>query len=159
LAAARDDVVATVGRMFNHPNGANVIPGEVVLNLEIRALNESLIEQLYEQLLADAAPILQADGLTLEQQQLSNAPGIRCAEPIQDALTHAAQTRGYASTKLPSGAGHDAMHMASVCPVGMVFIRSIGGRSHTPDEKSRPEDLHAAAEVMLEALLTLDEHM
>jgi N-carbamoyl-L-amino-acid hydrolase len=156
LAAARDDVVATVGRMFNHPNGANVIPGEVVLNLEIRALDDSLIDQLYKQLLADAAPILQADDLTLEQRQLSNSPGIRCADPIQAALEQAAQKRGHASIKLPSGAGHDAMCMASVCPVGMVFIRSIGGRSHTPAEKSRPEDLQAAAEVMLEALLTLD---
>lgn len=156
LAAARDDVVATVGRMFNYPNGANVVPGEVVLNLEIRALDENLINQLYEQLLADAAPILAADGLTLEQQQLSHAPGIGCADNIQDALTHAAQTRGYSSLKLPSGAGHDAMHVAKICPVGMVFIRSIGGRSHTPDETSRPEDLLAAAEVMLEALLTLD---
>ena len=157
LAAARDDVVATVGRMFNHPNGANVIPGETVLNLEIRALDESLIDQLYKQLLADAAPILAEDGLVLEHRQLSNSPGIRCAEPIQDALEHAAQKRGHASLKLPSGAGHDAMHMASICPVGMVFIRSIGGRSHTPDEKSRPEDLHAAAEVMLGALLALDK--
>jgi N-carbamoyl-L-amino-acid hydrolase len=157
LAAARDDVVATAGRMFNHPNGANVIPGEVVLNLEIRALEESLIDQLYEQLLADAAPVLEEDGLTLEHRQLSNAPGIRCAEPIQDALEQAAHTRGYASLKLPSGAGHDAMHMASICPVGMVFIRSIGGRSHTPDEQSRPEDLRAAAEVILGALLTLDK--
>ena len=58
---------------------------------------------------------------------------------------------------LPSGAGHDAQHMAGLCPSGMIFIPSVGGISHAPTEFSKPKDITNGANVLLHTVMSLDE--
>jgi N-carbamoyl-L-amino-acid hydrolase len=159
LARQQEGLVATVGRIHNHPNGPNVVPGEVTMVLELRSLDQDHIEQVYTRILDDAKPVLDEDGLTLDTRPLSDAPGVYCDETFQDALQEAAAHYGTSHRKMPSGAGHDAMQVANVCPIGMLFVPSLGGRSHTPDEQSRPKDIQQAAQVMLRALVNLDNQL
>ena len=63
---------------------------------------------------------------------------------------------GLTTKQLPSGAGHDAQEIANLCPVGMIFIPSVGGISHSPREFSRPDDIASGANVLLHSLLKLD---
>lgn len=73
------------------------------------------------------------------------------------ALAAACEALGLAATTMPSGAGHDAMCMASICPQSMVFVPSQGGVSHSPDEYTTPEDCVAGTRVLLAGLLKLEE--
>ncbi|MEM6429797.1 MAG: Zn-dependent hydrolase [Deinococcota bacterium] len=159
LARQQEGLVATIGRIHNHPNGPNVVPGQVKMVLELRSLDGNQIEHTYKHIIDDAKPILDEDGLSLQTRPLSDAPGVYCDEAFQNALQEAAVHYSTSHRTMPSGAGHDAMQVANVCPVGMLFIPSLGGRSHTPDEQSRPEDIAQAAQVMLRALVSLDKQL
>ena len=149
--------VATVGRIKANPGAPNVIPGEVVLSLEIRDLSDATIDSLYENILKRADAIAADSGITFEFTALDTTgkPALT-ANWIQKEIRRAASYLGLTHRQMQSGAGHDAQDMAMICPVGMIFIPSKGGISHSPDEYSSPEDIANGADVLLSTLLQLD---
>jgi N-carbamoyl-L-amino-acid hydrolase len=149
--------VATVGRIRANPGAPNVIPGEVVLSLEIRDLSDDTIDTLYKNIQERAESIATDSGTTFEFTALDTTgkPALT-AGWIQKEIRDAASGLGLSHRQMQSGAGHDAQDMALICPVGMIFIPSKGGISHSPDEYSAPEHIANGADVLLATLLQLD---
>ncbi len=148
--------VGTVGRINALPGAPNVIPGKVVLSLELRDLDAAKINQLYEQIHAEAQRIAAAGRTKFDFKEINvNIPAP--TDPrIRTLISEAARELGLSTKLLPSGAGHDAQDMAQLGPVGMIFVPSVGGISHSPREFSHPQDIANGANVLLHTLLKLD---
>jgi N-carbamoyl-L-amino-acid hydrolase len=150
--------VATVGRIRATPGAPNVIPGKVVLSLEIRDLSEAVIETLFERIGLRAEEIAKASGTTFAFTALDTTGKPALTAPfIQEQIRKAATALGLSHQQMQSGAGHDAQDMALICPVGMIFIPSQGGISHSPGEYSSPGDIANGANALLHTLLQLDK--
>ena len=148
--------VGTVGRLEITPNSPNVIPGRVQLSVELRDLAESTLERLGDEIRQRAASIAADSGTTMTMTLASRNPSALAHAGIQRAIDRAAGLARLEATRLPSGAGHDAQMMAALCPMGMIFVPSIGGVSHSPLERTSWEDCARGAQVLLGTLLELD---
>ena len=148
--------VATVGRIEAHPGAPNVIPGEVELSLEIRDLEMETIEALYQrfQELGHELARRNQTSITFEPYYLSRAAP--CDPVFMDTVEAAAESLGYSNLRLPSGAGHDAQSIAVLAPVGMIFVPSRDGISHSPREFTSVADITNGTRVLLESLRRLD---
>jgi len=148
--------VGTVGKLAVEPGAYNVIPGLVTFGLELRDLDDAKILRLYQRILAECRRIAALNGTALTSTEtLAIAPAL--TDPgIRGVIAGAAQELGLRTIRLPSGAGHDAQEMARLGPVGMIFVPSVGGISHSPREYSRPGDIENGANVLLRTLLRLD---
>jgi N-carbamoyl-L-amino-acid hydrolase len=148
--------VGTVGRINALPGAPNVIPGKVVLSLELRDLDAAKINMLYEKIRAEAQQIAAASKTKFDFKEINvNIPAPTDTR-IRALISEAARELKLSTKSLPSGAGHDAQDMARLGPVGMIFVPSVGGISHSPREFSRPEDIANGANVLLHTLLKLD---
>jgi len=148
--------VGTVGRINALPGAPNVIPGKVVLSLELRDLDAARINMLFEKIQAEAQKIA-ADSKTIFDFKEINVNIPAPTDPqIRSMISVTARELGLTTKLMPSGAGHDAQDMARLGPVGMIFVPSVGGISHSPREFSRPEDIANGANVLLHTLLKLD---
>lgn len=157
--AAGPGFVATVGRLEVLPNGANVVPGEVRLVLEARSLDEGAVRAFLDESERRARGTARTLGLELEAEVLDTAPAVRSDSRLMAALEAACDARGLAHRRMSSGAGHDAMEVARVAPVAMLFVPCRDGLSHHPDEHADIADVAAGATVMLDALRTLDDEL
>jgi N-carbamoyl-L-amino-acid hydrolase len=151
--------VGTVGRIQAFPGAPNVIPGKVVLTLELRDLDGAKVDLLYARIMTEAQRIGADTGTSFAYKELHvNEPAL--TDPRFRALVErSARELGLSSRHLPSGAGHDAQAMARLGPMGMIFIPSVGGISHAPTEFSRPEDVVKGANVLLRTLLAVDAEL
>ena len=138
------DLVATVGRIHCEPNAANVIAGTVKVSLDVRSSRDSVRDAAVAELLDRAAEIAAMRGLQLESRQLMDQPAIPMDEQLTAWLAEAVEAAGFPGRRMPSGAGHDAMEMATRVPTAMLFLRSPGGISHHPAEAVLEEDVEAA---------------
>jgi len=148
--------VGTVGRIQSLPGAPNVIPGKVVLSLELRDLDAGKIAQLYQKIFAESQQIAESSGTKFDFKEINVNIPAPTDERIRRFIAESAGALGLSTKTMPSGAGHDAQDMARLGPVGMIFIPSVGGISHSPREFSRPEDIENGANVLLQALLKLD---
>lgn len=148
--------VGTVGRLQARPGAPNVIPGSVVCSLELRDLDNAVIQRMSEAIRAEAVTIGEATGTTFAYQDLhENAPAP--SDPrMREVIAGAAGALGLATRVMPSGAGHDAQAIAQLGPMGMIFIPSVGGISHSPKEFSHPADIANGANVLLGAVIAAD---
>ncbi len=151
--------VGTVGRIQAWPGAPNVIPGKVVLSLELRDLDGAKIQMLYEKIRAEADQIAKASGVSFSFKEINVNTPAPTDERVRRMIAESAKELGLTTKMMPSGAGHDAQDMARLAPVGMIFVPSIGGISHSPKEFSRPEDITNGANVLLRTLLKLDRAM
>jgi len=148
--------VATVGRMTVTPNTTNVIPGQVVLTVDLRDLDPAKIEQFtgrFEQLgreIGTATATKFAFARTTD-----SAPAISDPQ-VLGWVDGAAASLGLTRQRMPSGAGHDAQEIAHVAPMAMIFVPSVGGISHSPREFTKPEDVVHGADVLLNAVIAAD---
>lgn len=150
--------VATVGRIQAAPGAPNVIPGSVVLSLEIRDLSDQTIDLLYKNITERASGIAKDSGTQFEFAPLDTTgkPALT-ADWIQEEIRNASQQLGLSHRQMQSGAGHDAQDMALICPVGMIFVPSQGGISHSPKEFTSAEDIANGANVLMYTLLAIDK--
>ena len=149
--------VGTVGRIQALPGAPNVIPGKVVLSLELRDLDAAKIETLYQKIRAEADQIAKTNRVKFNFKEINvNIPAPTDVR-IRGLIGDSAKQLGLTTKQMPSGAGHDAQDMARLAPVGMIFIPSIGGISHSPKEFSRPKDIENGANVLLHTLLRVDQ--
>jgi N-carbamoyl-L-amino-acid hydrolase len=151
-----EPLVGTVGRLFVEPNAANVIPGRVSLELELRSLSTEIVEQAAAELQARAAQIAERRGLTIRIEPLSQSAPIRVDDEVQSGLWEACSSIA-PTIKLPSGAGHDANQLARIAPIGMIFVPSEGGRSHCPEEWTAYEQVAAGIEAIIQSVLLFDQ--
>jgi beta-ureidopropionase / N-carbamoyl-L-amino-acid hydrolase len=149
--------VGTVGRIQALPGAPNVIPGKVVLSLEIRDLDDAKIQTLYAKIQSEAQKIADESKTKFHFKEINvNIPAPTDAQ-VRQFIISAAQEINLTTKQMPSGAGHDAQDMARLAPVGMIFVPSVGGISHSPREYSRPADIANGANVLLHTLLKLDQ--
>jgi N-carbamoyl-L-amino-acid hydrolase len=146
-------IVATVGSAFIEPNAPNVIPGRVELTVDIRSLDKATLDAA-ENELRDYAT--QAGG---SFAGIHSKAAVLSNPMLMDALREASADLGLPSVDMASGAGHDAMCMATLAPEAMLFVPSVNGISHSPDEYTSPEDCLNGARVLFTALLKLDERL
>jgi N-carbamoyl-L-amino-acid hydrolase len=148
--------VGTVGRIQAFPGAPNVIPGRVVLTLELRDLEAAKIAALHARIRREAEAIGRATGTTFAYSELhANTPAP--SDPrVRALIERSARALGLATRLLPSGAGPDAQAIAALGPMGMIFVPSVRGISHSPQELTRPGDVTNGANVLLGALLELD---
>ena len=148
--------VGTVGRIRVEPGAYNVIPGRVVFGLELRDLDDTRTMSFFRMIRTECERLARVDGTSIRfDESLASVPALT-TPAIRRVIATSARELGLATMSLPSGAGHDAQEMARLGPMGMIFIPSVGGISHSPKEFSRPQDIEQGANVLLRALLALD---
>jgi N-carbamoyl-L-amino-acid hydrolase len=147
--------VGTVGQLSVAPGAPNVIPGEVRHTIELRDLSGERIRRLAETIRARARSIAEETGTEITLTQTSHHDEALATPDIQRRIEAAAERLGLRTMRLPSGAGHDAQMMARRGPMGMIFIPSVSGSSHSPRELSRWEDCARGADVLLHTVLDL----
>ena len=149
---ARDDasdLVATVGQITAHPGAANVIAGDVKFTIDLRCGDATRHEQAAATMLDRLAAIGKARGLEFSAERIFELPASPCDPALMALLDTAVVQAGQPLLQLVSGAGHDAISMAALCPTAMLFIRCRGGISHNPAEHVDPADVEVALQVML----------
>ncbi len=149
--------VGTVGWIKVEPGAYNVIPGKVVLGLELRDLDEKKFVGLFDQARAAATEIGKQNQTRFSfTDPVLNHPALTDTG-FQKLIDATARSLGFSTRLMPSGAGHDAQEIARIGPMGMIFIPSIGGISHSPKEFSRPQDIENGANVLLQTVLAFDK--
>ncbi|HEX6729384.1 MAG TPA: M20 family metallo-hydrolase, partial [Pyrinomonadaceae bacterium] len=151
--------VGTVGRIQALPGAPNVIPGKVVLSLELRDLDGAKIKTLYERIVSEANEIGSSSKTRFSFSEINVNIPAPTDERVRQMIIESAKELGLSTKLMPSGAGHDAQDMARLAPVGMIFVPSVRGISHSPLEFSRPEDITNGANVLLRTLLKLDQKL
>jgi acetylornithine deacetylase/succinyl-diaminopimelate desuccinylase-like protein len=153
--AAGGSLVGTVGILEVKDGTGNVIPGEVELSADIRAGDDATREAAEADVFAACEAIARRRGVALERTRTHHVHAVACAPWLQDLLARAieetdAERPTLHARRLPSGAGHDAMILAEVTDVGMLFVRcGAGGVSHNPAETITAEDAGAAVRALL----------
>ena len=149
--------VGTVGKIKAEPGAPNVIPGKVIMSLEIRDLSEEKINMVFEKIRQRAELLEKESGTTITFVQGPDAIPAMTDKSIQNRIAEAAKKIGFTYKYMPSGAGHDSQDMAKITPTGMVFIPSKDGISHSPKEYSSKEDMANGASVLFHTILAIDQ--
>ena len=148
------EAVVTVGKMAFHPGAFNVVPESVTVTMEFRADRTDRLDAMESALLELAETEARRFNLELDTRMLQRVPPAATAQSLQRILAEASGGLGLEYSHLPSGAGHDAQSLAHICPVGMVFVPSEGGRSHSDQEFTAWEDCVNGANTLLQAVLS-----
>ena len=149
--------VGTVGKIRAEPGVPNVIPGKVEMSLELRDLSKAKVDDLFKSIEEEASAIAEKTGTTIsfDPSETSTTPSL--TDPrLREAIVESAKKLELSYKLMPSGAGHDAQSMAKIGPIGMIFIPSVDGVSHSPKEYSRPGDIENGANVLLHTILEID---
>jgi len=149
--------VATVGRIQAEPGAPNVIPGEVVLSLEIRDLSAEKMQRVFDEISAEGERIAAARFTPIRHEEMDvAAPPAPTDEGMRRIIAASADDLGLSFKFMPSGAGHDAQDMTRIAPTGMIFVPSVKGISHSPKEFTSAQDMANGASVLLRTVLEID---
>lgn len=148
---------ATVGQIRIEPGASNVIPAEARFTLDFRHPNTEIQQDALEAIHAQCLEVARARRVRLRWDYLQQTPAVPMDARLSNALAESARTVQGKAPRLVSGAGHDAVALSDVCPVGMLFVRCRQGLSHHPDEYVNPEDIRTALAVYVGAVLKLAE--
>ena len=157
IIRAEENAVGTVGYLAVSPNMANVVPGLVELIVEIRSIEPKTIDQIGGSLQQRAAEITEQRGVPISMELLTDAAPVRSDPKLLEITALACREITPNAQILPSGAGHDAMQIATIAPMGMIFVPSRDGKSHCPEEWTDIEDIALGVQALVRALLRVDE--
>ncbi len=143
----------TVGMVQVFPNSRNVIPGEVKFSIDLRNINDELLNKMHEEILAFADKVSQETGLKIHTERVSYYPPCPFHPDCVEAVRSATAKLGYTNMDVVSGAGHDAIYAARLAPAGMIFVPCKDGISHNEIEDARADHLEAGCNVLLHAML------
>ena len=149
--------VGTVGRLLVKPGAPNVIPGQVDLTVELRDLSTDKIEQLWTRIHTEALETARKHDVTFDYTLQHVNPPALSTPAVRAVIVDAVDGLRLTSQVMPSGAGHDAQDLARIGPMGMIFVPSVKGISHSPLELTRPDDVTNGANVLLQTILRLDQ--
>jgi hydantoinase/carbamoylase family amidase len=147
-AAGKAGLVATVGQLTVEPGAVNVVPGQVTISLDVRHADDSLRVLATESLIDAAGEIARARGIGLATSQTSDNASVPCSPQLSRLLAQAIEQLGHPVARLASGAGHDAVVMAGLTDIAMLFVRCKGGVSHNPAESVTEADVGDAIDVL-----------
>ncbi len=147
--------VVNIGNMDFMPGAFNIVPAQVDVSLEFRAANDSEFDQLDSALLALAQTEAKRCGLELKADFRGRHSPTLMSDSIQHTFVESCDALGLTHTSLVSGAGHDGQSFAGICPMGMIFVPSVNGTSHSPHEFTKWEDCVKGANVLLQTVLRL----
>ena len=147
------NMVSTVGEIQNYPNSRNIIPDKVHFTVDIRSWNDELALRAWDDLRKDFENIAQRRGCPIRIEETWRVEHASFDERLVQRVLDKADALGYPSLYMVSGAGHDAGYMNQICPTAMIFVPSIGGRSHVEVENTKWEDCEAGANVLLHCIL------
>ncbi len=159
LARTTSGLVATVGKIVVQSSASNVIPGHVVISLDVRHKSGAVLEQACKELRTEGNQISQKRGVTLNWQTVQTDQTIYCAPHMANLLAQAIKQVGYPAFILPSGAGHDGVSLSEITDIAMLFVRCKGGISHHPDESVTAEDVEVALNVMDQFLRSFENEL
>jgi N-carbamoyl-L-amino-acid hydrolase len=148
--------VGTVGKLEAFPGAPNVIPGRVVCTLELRDVDAAKTQRVFDAISAEAKGVGDANGTTITFRPIHEDVPALSDPAIRTIIADTATELKLTTRVMPSGAGHDAQSMAQLGPMGMIFIPSIGGISHSPKEFSTAVDIERGARVLMGAVLKAD---
>lgn len=151
--------VGTVGWMKVEPGASNVIPGRVTFPVELRDLDAEKISRIAARVMQRFETIGKEENVDITCTRPDQHVPALTAPAFRDAIRASAQEASLDTLDLPSGAGHDAQNVARFAPVGMIFVPSRGGISHSPLEYTSPEQVANGAEVLYRAILRLDAQL
>ncbi len=151
--------VGTVGYMKVEPGARNIIPERVEFPVELRDLDSAKVQRIWARIEKRFADIAREEKVKIECVPLSSDAPARADPVFQQAIRESARAAGLATMDLPSGAGHDAQNVAHLAPMGMIFVPSRGGISHSPKEFTSSEDVANGAEVLYRTVLLLDARL
>jgi N-carbamoyl-L-amino-acid hydrolase len=146
---------ATIGRVELRPGAANVIPGQAIFSLDVRDTDTRVLAVLAEALRRSLSAIARRRGLMFEFTVLSEIAPVQCASVVVHAIDEAVAAAGASATHLNSGAAHDAQIIAGIAPVGMIFVPSKEGRSHSAAEWTAWDDIENGCNILLNTLRRL----
>ena len=155
MAATREKeqgTVGTVGVVEVDPGSINVVPGAVTLWVDVRGVNPESIARTLEEIRASARQVARMDHVTVEEELMTADQPVALDETLAAQSEAICKELGLSFLHMNSGAGHDAMHMPSICPTTMLFIPCKGGISHNPAEFAKNEDICAGISVLAEIL-------
>lgn len=155
-AKAHATTVATVGRLDVSPNSMTTVPGSVLIQLDVRDTDSERQRDLAEDLLDDAIRIAAGRDIQVSARPLSDQSPVVLHGTVQTVLAEATHRQGIPFLSMPSGASHDAAHVAKHAPTGMVFIPCREGVSHSPEEHAEPRHIATAVDVIVEAFRAVD---
>lgn len=147
------NLVATVGEIQNHPNSRNIIPDGVHFTVDIRSWDDDLALRAWDDVRKDFENIANRRGCPIKIEETWRVEHSPFHERLVQRIHDTAEGLEYSPLKMVSGAGHDASYMNQVAPTAMIFVPSIGGRSHVEVEDTRWEDCEAGANVLLHCIL------
>ncbi len=151
--------VGTVGYVRVEPGARNVVPGRVEFPIELRDLDAAKVQNIWRRIETRFAQIALEENVRLVCAPLQASEPALTDPATQSDIRTAARAAGYTALDLPSGAGHDAQDIAHLAPIGMIFVPSRGGISHSPREYSSPDDVANGAEVLYRTILLSDERL
>ena len=143
----------TVGFLQVKPNSRNVIPGEVRFSVDLRHADDAELERMEQEMRAACERLARAEHCTANVERVANYPACKFDETCVAQVRKGAEEMGMSHMDIVSGAGHDAIYMARVCPTSMIFVPCEGGISHNEIENAKAEDLAAGCNVLLHAMV------
>jgi len=149
------DLVSTVGSIDVQPNSRNTIPGEVRFTVDFRSVKEERLDKALELLNLEIERASKQEDVEADVKQVWRIPYTPFSKNCIEAIEASTKMLGYNYLSMVSGAGHDAKYLADICNTGMIFVPSIGGRSHCEEEATDWKDLEAGCNVLLHSVLKL----
>ena len=147
--------VGTVGALRLHPDLVNVVAARAQLIVDLRNTDDDDLQSAERRLLAEVKRIGKSEGVDIDTKWVARFEPVVFDPRVVELVESNASALGLSVRRMPSGAGHDAQILASVCPAGMVFVPSVKGISHNPAEHTEPDDLVAGANVLLNTVVAL----
>jgi allantoate deiminase len=155
-AGSAAGLVATVGRIEAGPGAVNVIPGRARFSVDIRAPDDAEREAGVREMEGMIAEVAARRQVSVSMERAHDARSTRCDPALADRIEASVRRLGLPVRRLSSGAGHDAMAVAPLAPVGMLFVRCRGGISHHPAESITVEDADLGVRALLDFIRHFD---
>ena len=146
---------ATIGKVELYPGAANTVPGEVIFSLDVRDPSSDVLADLSQAMQKALAAIARRRELKFQYEQISDVKPVDCDPGVVKILQEEADRLQLGHLTMPSGAAHDAQIIAHIAPIGMIFVPSKGGRSHSPAEWTAWKDIEAGANLLLHSVIRL----
>ena len=156
IAVARENIVATTGRFSLQPGAVNVIPGQADFSLDLRSPDDSARRAALVEMTEAFDAIARLRGVAVTSRPFYDEAAAACDPALMRDLERAVAAQGIVPFRLPSGAGHDGLAMAALCPIAMMFVRCKGGISHNPSESVESGDVRLAMDVLAQFLARFD---
>jgi beta-ureidopropionase / N-carbamoyl-L-amino-acid hydrolase len=148
--------VATTSRLSSEPGSPNVVPGTVRMQAEMRSVDSDWLSSAMRRLTEEIRLKAAGYGVDVEVEWSRDNERVPASLAVRDVISGEADALGIAWEPVPSGATHDAVHMARLCPMGMIFVPSKGGRSHCPEEWSELDHIRTGIQILGATIMELD---